>query len=219
MTDAALPPPYRGPVPPAPGPPVPGPAAPTDPVAADPVHLLFMCTANQCRSPMAAALATDLLARRGVPAAVASCGLLEAGHPASRGTVKAMERRGLDVSDHRSRQLDEPLVGWATVVITMERRHLLRVVELVPDAVGRSFTLPELAELALLVGPRLPGLRPAEWVARCAAARDPVAAVSHTTDLDVADPMGGPARGYRRTAEQIESMLATVIGMLYPASG
>lgn len=224
MSDPTLPPPYRGPLPPAVGPVDPDPTAEPRPAPAtgaaadDPLQLLVMCTANQCRSAMAAAIATDLLARTGAPAAVASCGLLESGHPASRSTVRAMERRGLDVSEHRSRQIDEGLVGWATLIIGMERRHVLRVVELDPSAIGRTFTLPELADLALLVGPRLPGHGPADWVARCAAARDPSSALSFSTALDVADPMGGPARGYRRTAEQIEAMLTTVLGMVYPGS-
>src|SRR5439155_17823810 len=76
-------------------------------------HILVVCTANRCRSPLAAALLRDEISRRGVAARVDSSGLLEAGHPATEETLDAASALGLDLEDHRSGQLDIDLARAA----------------------------------------------------------------------------------------------------------
>ena len=144
-------------------------------------RLLFVCTANQCRSPMAEVIAADMLASRGVDAAVASCGVMEGGSPASAGAVRAVARRGLDLSGHVSHQLDSHTVDAADLIITMERRHIASVAELSIDAVRRTFTLPELADLAVVVGPRRPGATIATWIREADAMRIPESVMSVST--------------------------------------
>jgi protein-tyrosine-phosphatase len=97
-----------------------------------PERILFVCTGNTCRSPMAQVIAQDFLASQGLPAvSVRSAGV--AAFPGARASGKASvvaSRAGLDLSGHRSELLDEELVAWAEVVIVMEAHHIDRVLYL-----------------------------------------------------------------------------------------
>ena len=97
-----------------------------------PERILFVCTGNTCRSPMAQVIAQDFLASQGLPAvSVRSAGV--AAFPGTRASGKASvvaSRAGLDLSGHRSEQLDEELVAWAEVVIVMEAHHIDQVLYL-----------------------------------------------------------------------------------------
>lgn len=179
-------------------------------------RLLVVCTANQCRSPMAEAMARHLLEQRSVNSAVVSSGVMSGGVAASRGAVKVMRRRGLDISSHRSHQIDRETVEAADLIITMERSHIAAVAELSLAAVGRTFTLLELAELAPVTGPRRDGVAVGEWIAAANRMRHPTAVMAVGEADDIPDPMGGPARGYRRAADQIESLLTTVLDAMFP---
>lgn len=95
-------------------------------------NLLFVCTGNTCRSPMAAGLAAAAVAARGwANVAVRSAGVSTAG--GSRATdeaVRAAAAVGVDLGDHRSQPLTEALVEWADRIVVMSPWHLLRVEEL-----------------------------------------------------------------------------------------
>ena len=189
----------------------------TDATSADATfRLLVMCTANQCRSPMAAVIADAHLHRRGVDAAVASCGVMDGGVPATPGAARAVRRKGLDLSEHISQQLDLETVEAADLIVVMERQHLTAVAELSLRALDRSFTLGELSELAQVVGPRTRGTPVGAWIARVNAMRHPTTVLSHSTEGDVGDPMGGPGRAYRSTADELERLLVPVLDAIFP---
>jgi len=179
-------------------------------------QLLTVCTANQCRSPMAEVLSKSHLAERGIDAEVGSCGLIEGGVPASSGAVRAVAKHGLDLRSHRSRTMDLDTVVGSDLIITMERRHLAAVAEICLDAVNRTFTLLELADLAVTIGQRDRDRSVAAWIADAAAMRTPTAVLSQNTDDDLADPMGGPRSAYRRTAEHINERLGVIFEALFP---
>lgn len=179
-------------------------------------RLMFVCTANRCRSPMAQLLATEFLDRRGVDSVVVSCGVMEGGSAASPGAVRAMARRGLNLSTHLSHQMDSHTVEAATLILTMERRHLASVAELSMPAVERAFTLSELGDLAAIVGPRRDGVSVRAWIAQANAMRLPTSVLTMSSDSDIEDPMGGPSRGYRKTADQIDELIGLVLGSLFP---
>ena len=95
-------------------------------------NLLFVCTGNTCRSPMAAAIAEDMIRRRGwhhvtARSAGASAGV---GSPASAEAVKVAAERGVDLSGHRSRPLTAELVASSDAIIVMSDWHADRVREL-----------------------------------------------------------------------------------------
>jgi len=73
------------------------------------VGILFVCTGNTCRSPMAAGVMRGLLRRAGLEGTVevdsAGTAVRAAGQPASPLAIEAAARRGLDIAAHRSRPL------------------------------------------------------------------------------------------------------------------
>jgi protein-tyrosine phosphatase len=166
---------------------------------------------------MAEAIAREMLAQRGVDAEVVSAGQLESGIPATSGAIQCMSRRGIDLSTHLSHQLDVDTVRAADLILTMERRHLTSIAALDVAAVPRAFPVKELAELAPIVGRRAPDVSVQEWVRRAHAMRAPGSVLAATTDDDVADPMGGPGRAYRRTADELDELLRRIFDSLFPS--
>lgn len=170
---------------------------------------LVVCTANQCRSPMAAAL----LARRLPSIEVTSAGSLPGGRPASGGSVRAMASRGLALDDHVSRTLDPAMVEAADLVVCMARRHLREVVVAVPSAMPKTFTLRELVRRGEAVGP---ASSLGEWLALVGAGRRSGDLLGDDVNDDVADPIGGPDDDYERTAVQLEDLVARLGRLLDP---
>jgi protein-tyrosine-phosphatase len=105
------------------------------------VKLLFVCTGNVCRSPMAAALAARMLAQRGrTDIAVGSAGTAAAdGAPASEGAYLVGIEKGLDLSSHTARHLTRDLVTGADLVFGMSDHHVERTLAL--GGAGRSHLL------------------------------------------------------------------------------
>ena len=108
-------------------------------------HVLFVCTGNICRSPLAASLLERALQERGIDGvAVSSAGTgAWDGAPASEGAYLVGLERGLDLSGHRARLLTRELVEDADLILTMARHHRARVDELGGE--GRVFVLGEYA--------------------------------------------------------------------------
>lgn len=95
-------------------------------------NLLFVCTGNTCRSPLAMAIARSEADRRAWKhVAVASAGVAAApGAAASEGAVRVAAERGLDLSDHTSQPLTRELVEWADLILTMSASQIIGVADL-----------------------------------------------------------------------------------------
>ncbi len=176
----------------------------------------MLCTANQCRSPMAEALLRDALAARGVDAAVSSAGLFRGGVPASPGSIRAMARRGLDIDRHRSRTVTEPLLHGADLVLGMARLHVREAVVAAPDVWPRAFTLKELVRRGAAAGPRPPEQPLAAWLAAVHEGRRRGDLIGDDPEDDVADPVGGPERLYVATAEELEGLVRRLVDLAFP---
>ena len=94
---------------------------------APPGYVLTLCTANICRSPMAAALLAHAL--KAQPEPLRSIEVISAGVAARDGdrvsanSVQALKKVGLDISAHRSRALTAELVRGALAVFVMTESH------------------------------------------------------------------------------------------------
>ncbi len=168
---------------------------------------------------MAEVLLRRRLAAAGVDARVSSAGLYEGGQPATDHGVTTMAERGLDLTAHRSRQVDDTMLAHADLVIGMAREHVREAAVLAPDALARTFTLKELVRLAGADGPRPHDEALAVWLARLAQARSREALVGlgHDEELDVEDPVGRGRRDYEITADLLDELLAKVVELAFPA--
>ncbi|MCC6284248.1 MAG: Sua5/YciO/YrdC/YwlC family protein [Phycisphaerales bacterium] len=108
--------------------------------------ILFVCTGNTCRSPMAAQIARDLLVRRAgpgeVPTTVESAGVSAMdGAPPTPAGVVALREIGISTEAHRARQVTREILARAEVIYTMTRTHLDELLALDPALADRASTL------------------------------------------------------------------------------
>ena len=105
-------------------------------------HILFVCTANICRSPMAEGLGRAYAARRGWLIEFGSAGVMGLeGHPAEPRAVRVMAEIGIDISGHRSRGVTAELVEQADHILVMELHHQIRLHRAFPASEGKVLML------------------------------------------------------------------------------
>jgi len=187
------------------------------------VGVLVVCTANICRSPAAAHLLRDVA---GPDLTVTSAGTNAFhGAAACREASRLLEEMGHAVAgSHLAQPLTEPMIRGASLILTASREHRAAVVELVPNAQRRTFTLPQAARLAAWLaegGTRRPSGSASEravWLAdELDGARGDAERPPSPSDDDLPDPHVGLADTHEDVIERIAGNVAALGLWLAPA--
>ncbi len=175
--------------------------------------VLFVCTANRCRSPMAEAILRRRMAERGVAGQVSSAGFLAGGYPAMDEAIAAMAGDGYDLSGHVSREVTTALLDETDLVVAMTRDQLIDLVMLAPNQWPRMYQIRDLVQRVESAGPPVPGQPFDDWLVSVGSGRTRSGLLSGRLADDIADPVGGPVSGYHKTRVTLDDLvtrLATV---------
>ena len=146
--------------------------------------ILFVCTGNICRSPMAEGLFRHATKGRGEYRVLsAGVGAID-GQPPSVHGVKALRELQIDISKQRSRMLTGELVQQADFIFGMTHGHVDAITLLYPSAADKTFVLREFDDTL------------------------------ETFEKDIADPIGGSYEVYLNVRDQIEQGIVTMLKFL-----
>ena len=146
--------------------------------------VLFVCTGNVCRSPMAEGLFRKAAAGRGDYRVLsAGLGAVE-GQPPSPYAVQAVRELGIDISDQRSRTLTPELLDQADYIFGMTHNHIDTIMMLYPQAAEKTFLLREFDETL------------------------------DYFEKDISDPIGGSYEIYLNCRDQIEQGINSLLRFL-----
>lgn len=114
---------------------------------ASPPKIVFVCTGNTCRSPMAEGIAKHIAARDDLALAIVSRGTKVDPREttANLNAVLITQVRGIAIRGHEARMISADDARDAALILTMTESHKKNVLELFPQAAPRTFTLIEYA--------------------------------------------------------------------------
>src|SRR5436190_22111147 len=151
--------------------------------------VLFVCTGNICRSPMAEGLFRHVTrGRNNFRVVSAGVGAVE-GLPPSDHAVRALKELGIDISKQRSRMLTAELVHEADYIFGMTHSHVDAITMLYPQAAEKTFLLREFDETL------------------------------DSYENDISDPIGGSFEVYCACRDQIEQGIASMLKFIEQTSG
>ena len=112
----------------------------------DILNVLFICTGNTCRSPMAEGILKTIAKEKGLNIVSKSAGIFaNEGSPASENAVLTMKDIGIDIKTHRSTFVSKELMDESDIILTMTRSHKDILVDNYPEKKYKIFLLNEYA--------------------------------------------------------------------------
>ena len=109
-------------------------------------NILFVCTANVCRSPMAEAIFNALAEERGLAWRAESAGVAAlVDEDITPNARAALDEMGIYTGEHRARQVEEAMLGEADLVLAMGPQHVATLRRRFGDLSERVYALPEYA--------------------------------------------------------------------------
>jgi sulfate adenylyltransferase len=170
------------------------------------IGVLFVCTANICRSAYAEVMARHLLGgRRSVEVASAGVhGFVD--HPVEEEMAAQLAARGVDSAAFRSRRLTMDMVDRADLVLTAELSHRSFILDERPAAFRRTFTLGQFADVVEGLNAHLTGR---DLLAAAAAGLKPARAVD-----DVPDPYRRGTSAAGAAADHLDRLLTPIVERL-----
>ncbi|RFA08321.1 hypothetical protein B7R54_03095 [Subtercola boreus] len=190
-----------------------------------PLSILFICTGNICRSPLAAQVLEHELtgAAAGGRVTVLSRGThARVGEPMDPPAAKQSEALGGDSSSHLASQLVEADLAGADLVVTMTLAQRASAARMLPAASKKSVTLLELQRMIDHLASES-GASPARsdsplgGLANLLAQRSAVPPPRHEADLDIPDPFRRSSGTHVRVAREIQAAVLTLAGWLEAA--
>lgn len=100
------------------------------------MNILFVCTGNTCRSPMAAYIMDKIAVENDLDVLIESAGIFaEPEQKASENAVLAMRDMGIDISEHRTQPVTEELLKRADIILTMTEGQKMMIAQYAKDKV------------------------------------------------------------------------------------
>lgn len=111
------------------------------------MNILFVCTGNTCRSSMAEGIFKEMLKKNNQKhIKVSSAGISATeGQPANLKAIKVLEEKGIDISLHRSKQINDDMIKRSDLILTMTDIHKKIIKKYFPNSINKIFTLKEYA--------------------------------------------------------------------------
>lgn len=107
------------------------------------MNILFVCTGNTCRSPMAAGIMNQIALERGLDIRIESAGIFaREGEPASTEAVLAVKKYNVDLLGHHAQPINTELIEKSDLILTMTPAHKMVFAQTAPE---KTFTLCEYA--------------------------------------------------------------------------
>lgn len=117
------------------------------------MKIIFVCTGNSCRSPMAKAYLEKRLkelGKEGIEVSCAGTAHFMAGGQATDYAKEVLKEEGVDISDHRARVITDADLKGSDLIFVMENRHRLYLIAKYPKAADRIYLLKEFKKIGNL---------------------------------------------------------------------
>lgn len=175
-------------------------------------HVLIVCRANQCRSPMAELLLRRKVEERGLDIEVSSAGsAADDGRPMHQLAQATLVKHGINPAPWSSRRLTPDLLATADLVLAVDTVELRTIGHALPACATRSFTALQFARLASVMAPLTSAS--SEEFARTLhdAAAIARGRVSPPESVDIADPIRKGRRAFERCAVILDAALTEMM--------